>query len=125
MAALGIRARIAIFMSNPANITVTVANVGPATPVVQVVLNGAIISETAGVGSVTLPFVQGWNMLQLCVADGGIMLNGKILSLLSPAVSMYPQGSEPFGFAQVGASTAGSGTAGGGASISPTTPPEH
>lgn len=86
-------------MENPCDITVYVGNPGPASPSVQVQLNGAIIGEYSSLTAVTLSFIGGYNVLELIAADGGLALIGKFLGDLGKAVSLYPVGGDPFSFA--------------------------
>lgn len=92
--ALGQRARIAFTMSNACSLTVTVNNPGPLSPLIQLVVNGVIIGEYSSPTSVEIPFVQGLNVLQLCVADGAISFAGKVLGSLGQWASLYTQGND-------------------------------
>ncbi len=113
MAALGIRARIAFVQKSPCNISVSVANVGPASPTVQVILNGAIIGEYTTLTTVSLPCIGGPNVLELVAADGGLMLNGQLLASTGNWLSLYPNNTDPMNFASGGSGANASFSTGG------------
>lgn len=98
MAATGMRARQTSRQVNPTDITIYVGNPGPATPIVQVILNSAIVTETSGIGlaAVTVSFLPGANILELVVADGGLECYGIFLNANGEfQSSYYPFGADP------------------------------
>lgn len=95
-AALGRRARIAISAANAFDASIWFDNPGPASPSFQVVLNGAIVLEGTYGQYLTCSFLRGTNVLQVCVADGGIVVGAAFVRWsLSPWASLYPAGADP------------------------------
>lgn len=114
--ALAKRFRIGVYQQNPCDISVYFANPGGSGLSFQVLLNDAIVYESATAAFVTLSFIGGPNILTMVVQDGGAVVDGKFLASEGAWMSLYPPGSDPFAF-----SGADAGSPGGG-NLSPITP---